>query len=36
MEFSASKIEDEGFTLTFTKSGAVKVGFNKSQLYVFE
>ena len=24
------------FTLNFAKSGAVKVGFNESQLYVFE
>lgn len=34
-EFWASKIEDEGFQLSFTKSGAIKVGFDSSVLFRF-
>ena len=34
-EFWASKIEDEGFTLLFTKSGAIKVDIDSSRMFVF-
>jgi len=34
-EFSASKIEDEGFKLSFTKSNDIKVGFDTNSLFLF-
>lgn len=34
-EFWATKIEDEGFDLSFTKSGAIKVNFDSNALFRF-
>lgn len=34
-EFSASKIEDEGFKLIFTKSGSIKVDINSDSIFLF-
>ncbi len=34
-EFWASKIEDEGFKLLYTKSGAIKLDVDSSRMFVF-
>ncbi|WP_298475929.1 MGMT family protein [uncultured Maribacter sp.] len=34
-EFCASKIEDEGFKLLFTKSGAIKLDVNGNRMFFF-
>ena len=35
IEFSASKIEDEGFKLIFTKSDTIKLDANSSRMFAF-
>jgi len=35
LELVASKIEDEGFKLIYTKSGAIKVATNSARIFIF-